>query len=200
MRGQNGLASKLGYTGLSFHEGEIADFKADADGAEAGPLDLAVSLHACDTATDDALAWAVERQAAHIFAVPCCQHELFGQLRAGRDAPRECARLNYALLRHGVLRERFAAMLTDSLRASLLEACGYSVQVVEFIDMEHTPKNILIRANRMPDGARTREHAAQARREYEQLRDAWGVRPCLEGKMEASQKAKDTDISTRDRV
>ncbi|MEX2288505.1 MAG: SAM-dependent methyltransferase [Planctomycetaceae bacterium] len=125
------VAKRLGYQSLEFQCGEIADFDAGRK------VDLAVSLHACDTATDDALAHAVRRNADVILAVPCCQHELAGQIHS------EPLRV---LERHGILKERLAALATDSLRASALEICGYRTQVVEFIDMEHTAKNLLIRA------------------------------------------------------
>ncbi|MGD9856663.1 MAG: SAM-dependent methyltransferase [Planctomycetaceae bacterium] len=100
---------------------------------------LAVALHACDTATDDALAQAVRRHADVILAAPCCQHELAPQLNGGALA---------LLIQHGILRERLAAMATDALRAAVLEQCGYRSQIVEFIETEHTPKNLLLRAVR----------------------------------------------------
>jgi SAM-dependent methyltransferase len=128
------IAERLHCQGLEFHIGDIAGYEAGA------PVDLVVSLHACDTATDDALAQAVHRQAAVILAVPCCQHELAGKIPS--DSP---------LLQHGILKERFAALATDALRAQALEICGYKTQVVEFIDMEHTAKNLLIRALRRAD-------------------------------------------------
>jgi len=116
---------------LAFERGEIAGYHP------AGPVDLVISLHACDTATDDAIIQAVAWDAKVILAVPCCQHELFPQLTSESLQP---------LLSHGILKERFAAMATDTLRALALESVGYATQLVEFIDMEHTPKNILLRA------------------------------------------------------
>lgn len=124
------VTEKLNLDGLRFELGEIASFQTTGD------VDLVISLHACDTATDDALVQAVAWNARAIMAVPCCQHELFGQIESSDLQP---------MLRHGILKERFAAMATDSLRALALEAVGYKTQVIEFIDMEHTPKNILIR-------------------------------------------------------
>ena len=103
------------------------------------PVDLSVSLHACDTATDAAIAQAIGWRAAVILAVPCCQHEICGLLPDS---------VLPGLLQHGILKERIAALATDALRAALLEAVGYRTQVVEFIDLEHTPKNLLIRAVR----------------------------------------------------
>jgi hypothetical protein len=127
------LATRLGCEGLKFQQGEIADYEATA------PVDLLVSLHACDTATDAALAQGVRWKCPVILAVPCCQHELAPRIRIADFSP---------LTRHGILHERFAALATDALRAALLEAHGYATQVIEFIDMEHTRKNVLIRAIR----------------------------------------------------
>ena len=127
----NRLGQKYGYEKLSFLEGDIADF----DGVS--QVDMVVTLHACDTATDYALAKAVGWNAKVILSVPCCQHELNGQIQADVLSP---------VMDYGILKERFAALLTDGLRAKYLEASGYDTQVLEFIDMEHTPKNILLRA------------------------------------------------------
>lgn len=153
------LAARLGAVGLRFDVGDIASF--DAPGA-----DLVVSLHACDTATDAALARAVEWEAEVILAVPCCQHELLPQLDNETLAP---------LLRHGVLRERFAAEVTDAARAQLLGLVGYDVQLVEFVELEHTPKNVLIRATRRPGRDTTR-----LAREYAELKQALGFDHALE--------------------
>ena len=154
------LAERLGAEGLSFRVGDIATAK-DVERA-----DLVVSLHACDTATDVALERAVRAGAGVILAVPCCQHELAPQLGSETLAP---------LLRHGLLRERFAADVTDAVRAQLLGLVGYDVKLVEFVELEHTPKNVLIRALRRP-GKRTERLA----REYLELRAALGIDPCLE--------------------
>jgi hypothetical protein len=137
------LAESLACEGLRFVSGEIRDFSREE------PVDLAISLHACDTATDDALALAVGWQARVILAVPCCQHELAPRIDAAELRP---------LLQHGLLRERFASLATDGLRALWLETRGYRTQLVEFIDTEHTPKNVLIRAVRGGNG-RGREAA-----------------------------------------
>jgi hypothetical protein len=152
------LAERLGYERLRFEVGDIALF----DGA---PADVVVSLHACDTATDDALARAVEWEAEVILAVPCCQHELSGQLRTDGLAP---------LLGHGLLRERFAALATDAARAELLTAVGYRTQVVEFVDLEHTAKNVLIRAVRAGAGD------VEALRRYRAFKEQLGIDPALE--------------------
>jgi Methyltransferase domain len=152
------LAVRLGYERLRFEVGDIALFEGE-------PADVVVSLHACDTATDDALARAVEWGAEVILAVPCCQHELNGQLRDDGLAP---------LLGHGILRERFAALATDAARAQLLEAVGYRTQVVEFVDLEHTAKNVLIRAVRKGGGD------AEALRLYRAFKEQLGIDPALE--------------------
>ena len=130
------LAEKYGYDKLTFLVGDIADY----DGVDR--VDMVVTLHACDTATDYALAKAVGWGAEVILSVPCCQHELNAQF-ASRDG---CAEVMAPVMDYGLLRERFAALATDGLRAKYLEREGYETQVLEFIDMEHTPKNILLRA------------------------------------------------------
>lgn len=125
------LAEKYGYDRLTFLTGDIADY----DGVEL--VDMVVSLHACDTATDYALEKALQWNAKVIFAVPCCHHELNRQMHSTEMNP---------VLKYGLIQERMAALMTDVFRADVLELEGYQVQVLEFIDMEHTPKNILIRA------------------------------------------------------
>lgn len=131
------VAKDLSCEGLNFLIGDIADYEGDTP-------DLVVALHACDTATDEALAFAVKAGSRAILSAPCCQHEVNAQLAA--RAHEMNASPFAPLLRYGLLRERFAALATDALRAEYLEAAGYAVDVLEFIDMEHTPKNILIRA------------------------------------------------------
>ncbi len=153
------LATELGTTGLRFERGDIARFEAGGD------VDLVVSLHACDTATDEALAQAVRWNASVILAVPCCQKEAYRQLESAPLEP---------LLRHGLAKERFATLVTDALRAQLLELAGYRAQLVEFVELEHTPKNVLIRA------VRGRPAGDDARRAYEELRDSLGLDPALE--------------------
>ena len=125
------LAKEYGYEKLTFLTGDVADYTG------VNSVDMIVTLHACDTATDYALARAVEWNAKVILSVPCCQHELNGQIQNTTLAP---------IMKYGLLKERFAALLTDGLRAEYLESEGYDAQILEFIDMEHTPKNILIRA------------------------------------------------------
>jgi SAM-dependent methyltransferase len=152
------VAQRLQLAGLEFRVGDITTHQTDE------PVDLAVSLHACDTATDDALAQAIRWQARVILAVPCCQHELAEKM--------ECESLQPLML-HGILRERFAALATDALRACALEAAGYRTQVIEFIDLEHTAKNVLLRAVRRPIAP---EAAGQARRQFHDFKALLGVR------------------------
>ncbi len=129
----NELAERLNYTGLHFERGDISTY----EGADA--VDMVVSLHACDTATDYALEKAVKWGASVIMAVPCCQHEINKQITNDMLKP---------ILKYGLIKERMSALITDALRANLLEQCGYDTQILEFIDMEHTPKNLLIRGVR----------------------------------------------------
>ncbi len=125
------LAVKYGYEKLHFYQGDIADYEGVSS------VDMVVTLHACDTATDFALAKAVEWGAQVILSVPCCQHEVNRQVKSELLEP---------LLKYGIIKERMSALITDGVRANLLESKGYDTQLLEFIDMEHTPKNILIRA------------------------------------------------------
>ena len=127
----NQVANDLGFTHLTFCQGDIKSYD------NRRKVDMVVTLHACDTATDDALVQAVKWECQTILSVPCCQHELFRKIAASSLTP---------LLKHGILKERFSALATDAIRGQLLEACGYQVQIMEFISMEHTPKNILIKA------------------------------------------------------
>lgn len=127
----NALSRKYGYDGLSFHVGDISTY----DGVD--EVDMVVTLHACDTATDYALEKAVRWNAKVILSVPCCQHEINKQIVCKELEP---------ILKYGLIKEKMSALITDAIRANLLEEQGYETQILEFIDMEHTPQNILIRA------------------------------------------------------
>ncbi len=140
-----GLAARYGYEKLEFLQGDIADFSG------ADRVDMVVTLHACDTATDYALAKAVEWNAAVILSVPCCQHELNRQMENDLMRP---------VFRYGIIKERMAALYTDALRAEILENHGYRTQILEFIDMEHTPKNLLLRCVRQ---GRPKDNGAEIR-------------------------------------
>ncbi|MGN0065751.1 MAG: class I SAM-dependent methyltransferase [Nocardioides sp.] len=155
-----------------------ADFVVGTiDGAVLDPApEVVLALHACDTATDDALARAVAWQARVVLAAPCCHHDIAAQLRGG-EVPEPYGMLT----RHGILRERLADTLTDGVRASLLRSVGYRVDVVEFVDSAHTPRNTLLRAVRTGGGRSARE----ARAEYDTLVGAWGLRPRLGELLEA---------------
>ncbi|MBS0206552.1 MAG: SAM-dependent methyltransferase [Planctomycetes bacterium] len=147
------IARILGSVGLHFEVGRIESFQPSEH------VHLAVSLHACDTATDDAIAGAIRWQCEAILAVPCCQHELNETLEA---------RVLPGITQYGIFRERFAAMATDALRARFLDAHGYRTQMLEFIDMEHTPKNVLLRAIRRNSSTAAEVEARQ--RDYDQLK------------------------------
>ncbi|MBR7064148.1 MAG: SAM-dependent methyltransferase [Treponema sp.] len=131
----NKIAQKLNYENLSFEVGDVAHYKSSEQ------IDLMITLHACDTATDYALKFASEHNCSVILSVPCCQHEINGQL-SGAVLQNEFS----SFQKYGIVKERFASLVTDLCRADFLEQNGYSVQLLEFIDLEYTAKNILIRA------------------------------------------------------
>jgi hypothetical protein len=149
----NGLAKELGFSGLSFAAGEAAKFSADAD--------IVIALHACDTATDDALALGIKAAAKLVLVAPCCQHELAPQIKATAEGLE-------GLIKYPLFKQRLADLVTDAARALLLEASGYKTKVIEFVATEHTAKNIMIAA------VRTGAHGALARRQYDALNHATG--------------------------
>lgn len=156
----NEAAKRYEYDNLHFELGDINGYQADFD------VDMVISLHACDTATDYALYNAISWNAKMIFSVPCCQHELNGQM-SGEQQP--------LLTRYGIIQERFSALATDAIRGGLLEACGYKTQLLEFVDFAHTPKNILIRAIRKPSSASSAKYI----KEVEALMSEFDFKPTL---------------------
>ena len=158
------LADELGMTGLTFETGTILDSGVDA------PVDVVLALHACDTATDEALARAVRWGAPVVLAAPCCHHDVQRQIAEGPGAPAPYA----GLARHGILRERLADVLTDALRAQVLRMVGWRVDVVEFVDSRHTPRNAMLRA--VHTGAAPHRDTVG---EYRALTADWGVHPAL---------------------
>lgn len=166
----NVLSQKYGYDGLTFHVGDISTYQGVDE------VDMVVTLHACDTATDYALAKAVRWNARVILSVPCCQHELNRQIH--------CKELE-AATKYGLIKERMSALLTDAIRADLLEEQGYDTQILEFIDMEHTPKNILIRAVKKT-GMRY-ENKASKGETVQELVDFLQVNPTLRNLLEKGQ-------------
>ncbi len=161
----NTIASKLDFENLKFVHGFIHDFKTDDS------IDFVVTLHACDTATDDAILFSLKHQAQKMMFVPCCQHELNKQLK-NQDSE--------ILLKHGIFRDRMTAIVTDTIRGQLLEACGYKVQSMEFIDLEHTAKNILLRCVKTN---RSQKQSQELIEKYESFRDQWSIDPYLEKKL-----------------
>ena len=166
------LAEKYGYEGLTFLQGDIASYEG------ADQVDMVVTLHACDLATDYALEKAVKWGARVILSVPCCQHELNRQMKNEILQP---------VFHYGLLKERAAALFTDGIRAQVLEYLGYRTQILEFIDMEHTPKNILIRAVRQKEPGPAGEEkagpysagAGKNGKELRALLQFLGIRPAI---------------------
>lgn len=153
----NQLAKKYGYEKLEFIMGDIADFSGT------DKADMVVTLHACDTATDFALEKAVKWGAKVIMSVPCCQHEVNAQISSKELEP---------ILKYGILKERFSAIVTDAIRAEILESNGYDTQILEFIDMEHTPKNLLIRG--------VKKGTKGKKERYKELIESLNINPTLD--------------------
>jgi len=150
----NETAEKLNYDRLEFMYGDIRDFEYKSK------VDMIVTLHACDTATDAALVKAVKWNTDIILSVPCCQHEFYDKIQNSDLEP---------MLKHGLIKERVSSLVTDSLRSLFLETKGYKVQLMEFISMEHTPKNILIRA------VKTNKDTKKSETEYEDFKKFWNL-------------------------
>lgn len=158
----NNVAREMGYDSLEFQKGNIKDYSRTQD------VDMVIMLHACDNATDEGIVQSLKFNAKVIIAVPCCQHEFFRQIENENLAP---------LTQFGILKERFSALSTDALRAQLLKALGFDVSVMEFIDTEHTPKNIAIRAVRH-GGFNGKEFER-----YENFRDYLHLTPYIEKRL-----------------
>lgn len=154
----NDIATKLTCNGLTFQQGDIQGLHTDT------PVDMIISLHACDTATDDALLKAIGWHVPLIYCAPCCQHEFFQSI-ARNDMD--------FIFKHGILKERTAALVTDALRAQVLEACGYKTTIGEFIDLEHTPKNLLLKAHL------THKPNPKKVRQATEIAAAWSLQPYL---------------------
>lgn len=158
----NASAEKYGYNGLKFQLGDINGYKCDFD------VDIVITLHACDTATDYALFNAISWDSKMIFSVPCCQHELNSQIKTD----------NFSLYtNYGIIQERFSALTTDAIRGNLLECCGYKTQLLEFVDFAHTPKNILIRA--VKKESTTAKTKAKAVAQVEKVMQEFNLSPTL---------------------
>lgn len=153
------IAENLGYEKLNFQIGDIGKFTSETG------FDMVISLHACDTATDMAINKGVKWKSKAILAVPCCQHELNPQLKNEK---------NHGVLRYGLMRERLATLITDTSRALLLESVGYSCEVAEFIETEHTPKNVLLKA------VYTGEKSKKSLEQYNNLKVEWNFTHTLE--------------------
>lgn len=158
------LAEVYGYTGLEFLCMDVKDYKPEKG------VDMVITLHACDTATDHALSFAVHSGAKYIFSVPCCQKEASGMMHADELS---------VFTDYGLIKERFAALTTDALRGKLLECEGYAVDMVEFVDFDNSPKNLMIRAvKKKPSADRYRQN--HARQQIEAVREGFGVTILLE--------------------
>ena len=157
----NEIAQRLHFEGLKFVHGFIHDFKTDH------PVDFVVTLHACDTATDDAILFSLKHQAKKMIFVPCCQHELNKQLQN---------KANKMLIESGIFRDRMCSLITDTARAKILEAQGYKVQIMEFIDMEHTAKNIMLRCQFTQ---KSEGQKSQALLQYQNFAKEWSITPYL---------------------
>ena len=158
----NNAAKKYGYENLSFELGDINGYSAPFK------VDMVITLHACDMATDFALYNAVNWGAGYIFSVPCCQHELNAKIKSETFS---------LMTRYGIIKERFSALVTDAIRGNLLEYMGYNVNLLEFVDLSHTPKNILIRAVKNPNKAENVK--LRAMDEVKRMMEEYGINQAL---------------------
>lgn len=158
----NDVAKKVNFTNLKFVHGFIHDFHTD------DPIDFVVTLHACDTATDEAILFSLKHKADKMMFVPCCQHELNKQIKNKESN---------IMLKHGIFKDRVTALVTDTMRTQILEACGYKVQSMEFIDLEHTAKNILLRCVKTNKSDKQKEDAFKL---YQDFKEQWEITPYLE--------------------
>jgi len=176
----NTLAKKMGFSNLSFSIGNIADYSYKQN------PDIIITLHACDTATAFALQYAVSHNAKAILSVPCCQHEINSQLNSQLKNQNPALSENSSfssLLKYGLIKERFSSLVTDAIRADFLESQNYKVQILEFIDMEHTPKNLLIRAVKKTWSEKTNKSSEasinKAKKRIDSLKDALNINPTI---------------------
>lgn len=161
----NQISTKIKFDGLQFSHGFIHDFKTDK------PVDFVVTLHACDTATDDAILFSLRNKAKKMMFVPCCQHELNKQIDNSDSA---------IMLKHGIFKDRMCSLVTDTMRSQLLEVCGFKVQSMEFIDLEHTSKNIMLRCVQV-DRSKTQTNGILEK--YNSFKKQWNISPYLEKKL-----------------
>ena len=155
----NAIAKKYNYNNLKFYKGDIAKY------SETNRVDMIVTLHACDTATDYALYYAIKMNVKYIFSVPCCQHEINLQLDSSKF---------HLMNKYGIIKERFSALLTDSIRANILEYFGYKTQVLEFVDFDASPKNLLIRAIKV-----NKDNSQKIKEELDSIINEYGIEQTL---------------------
>ena len=155
----NKIAERYGYEKLRFILGDVSRDTVDSE------IDMLVTLHACDTATDYALDYAIRNHVPYVFSVPCCQHEVNLSIHKGGDLD--------IFMKHGLLKERASALLTDAIRSEIMERCGYEVDVIEFVDLSHTPKNLMLRCRLQRSGAAPELSALQ------ELRQRYGFHQTL---------------------
>ena len=161
----NDVARKVNFDGLHFAHGFIHNFNTDES------VDFVVTLHACNTATDDAILFSLRNKAKKMMFVPCCQHELNKQIKNSESA---------IMLKHGIFKDRMCSLITDTMRSQLLEVCGFKVQSMEFIDLEHTAKNIMLRCVQVN---RSEKQTGQILEKYKVFKKQWGIDPYLEKKL-----------------